>query len=211
MMKFALVLSFLVAAPLYVNGHGMVMDPVNRASRWRVDSSAPVNYDDNQLYCGSFGQQWVNNGGKCGFCGDNYADAQPRKHEIGGKYGQGVIVKSYKQGSDMQVQVQIDANHRGFFQFKVCNLDTFKTESEECYDSVLLTLPSGETKYYLEYILGKHDVTLKLPSGLTCKHCVLQWTYTTANSWGTCEDGTAAQGCGPQEWFRTCSDIAITA
>lgn len=79
----------------------------------------------------------------------------------------------------MQVQIQIDANHKGFFQFKVCNLDIFKTESEECYENVLLTLPSGETKYYLEYHLGKHDVTLKLPSGLTCKHCVLQWTYTT--------------------------------
>lgn len=56
MMKFVLVLCFLVA----VHGHGMVMDPVNRASRWRVDSSAPANYDDNQLWCGGAGVKSMN-------------------------------------------------------------------------------------------------------------------------------------------------------
>lgn len=55
MLKFALVLCLLVAVPLQIEGHGMVMDPVNRASRWRVDPTAPPNWDDNQLYCGSFG------------------------------------------------------------------------------------------------------------------------------------------------------------
>lgn len=31
-----------------------------------------------------------------------------------------------------------------------------------------------------------------------------------ANSWGFCGNGTGALGCGPQEHFRTCSDIRIT-
>lgn len=39
-----------------VDGHGMLMDPASRGSRWRVDSQAPVNYNDNQLFCGGF---WV--------------------------------------------------------------------------------------------------------------------------------------------------------
>lgn len=30
------------------------------------------------------------------------------------------------------------------------------------------------------------------------------------NTWGQCEDGTSGLGCGPQEHFRTCSDISIT-
>lgn len=55
MLRFALVLALLVAVPLQIEGHGMVMDPVNRASRWRVDPTAPTNWDDNQLYCGSYG------------------------------------------------------------------------------------------------------------------------------------------------------------
>lgn len=32
--------------------HGMMLDPPNRSSMWRFDSTAPVNNDDNQLYCG---------------------------------------------------------------------------------------------------------------------------------------------------------------
>lgn len=35
-----------------VNAHGTMVDPISRNSLWRVDSSAPVNYDDIELYCG---------------------------------------------------------------------------------------------------------------------------------------------------------------
>lgn len=38
----------------YVTGHGMVLDPVNRASRWRYDTKAKANYDDTQGWCGGF-------------------------------------------------------------------------------------------------------------------------------------------------------------
>lgn len=49
----------------------------------------------------------------------------------------------------------------------------------------------------------------ELPEGLECAHCVLQWRYIAGNNWGTCADGTGAVGCGPQEEFRACADIAI--
>lgn len=39
-----------------IDGHGMMLSPVGRSSRWRYDSTAPKNYDDNGLYCGGF---WV--------------------------------------------------------------------------------------------------------------------------------------------------------
>ena len=57
---------------------------------------------------------------------------------------------------------------------------------------------------------GLHNLTLQLPADLTCSHCVLQWTWTCANSWGLCDSSDrGALGCGPQETFRACSDIAI--
>ncbi len=37
------------------------------------------------------------NDGKCGICGDNYADPSPREHEAGGKYATGTIVRNYVQ------------------------------------------------------------------------------------------------------------------
>lgn len=46
---------------------------------------------------------------------------------------------------------------------------------------------------------------------MTCTQCVLQWRYIAANSWGgPCPDGSReGLGCGPQEQFRACSDVAI--
>lgn len=38
----------------------------------------------------------------------------------------------------------------------------------------------------------------KLPTGLLCERCVLQWRYVAGNNWGTCANGTGHNGCGPQ-------------
>lgn len=35
-------------------GHGMLMNPVSRSSRWRFNASAPINYNDNENFCGGF-------------------------------------------------------------------------------------------------------------------------------------------------------------
>lgn len=34
--------------------HGMLLDPVARGSRWRYDTTAPSNFEDNELFCGGF-------------------------------------------------------------------------------------------------------------------------------------------------------------
>jgi hypothetical protein len=44
---------------------------------------------------------------------------------------------------------------------------------------------------------------------LECQHCVLQWKYIAGNNWGICADGNGAVGCGDQEEFRACADVAI--
>lgn len=190
-------------------GHGMLMDPVNRASRWRVDGSTPRDYNDMEGFCGGFAVQWNQNGGKCGLCGDPYGDPTPRRHELGGTFGQGVIVKSYPKGSTISVTVKITANHRGYFYFRLCNLDTAR-ESDACFELNKLKIANGADTYVLPSTLSQdYAVSLKLPNNLSCNHCVLQWTYVTGNNWGWCPDGSGKLGCGPQEHFRTCSDIRI--
>merc|ERR1711872_1101739 len=56
----------------HVDGHGMITDPPARNAMWRYGYTNPVNYNDNELYCGGFSVQWNQNDGKCGVCGDNF-------------------------------------------------------------------------------------------------------------------------------------------
>ncbi|CAG0922478.1 unnamed protein product [Notodromas monacha] len=52
-------------------------------------------------------------------------------------------------------------------------------------------------------------VEYQLPKDLLCTQCILQWRYVAGNNWGMCKNGTGMLGCGPQEEFRACADIAI--
>lgn len=206
-------LALLVLLNLFdqISGHGYLWDPVNRSSRWRTGANAPVNYNDNGLWCGGYGTQWSQNGGKCGVCGDNYADPKPRQNELGGTFGQGEVVKAYKMGSVIEVTARITANHRGHIYFRICNLDA-ELESEACFERYKILTSTGADTYPLPSTsAGDYKISLKLPNGLSCNHCVMQWTYVAGNNWGYCTDGSGGKlGCGPQEHFRTCSDIRIT-
>lgn len=37
------------------DAHGTLLDPVSRNSLWRIDHTAPKNYDDIELFCGGIG------------------------------------------------------------------------------------------------------------------------------------------------------------
>ncbi|KAK7107063.1 uncharacterized protein [Littorina saxatilis] len=200
-------------------GHGMMIDPPQRSSMWRYGfPDSPANYQDNELFCGGYDQQWNVNGGKCGICGDDYSDPQPRANEAGGKYGEGVIVRSYQRADVIDVSVEITANHLGYFIFKLCpNNDVSTPATQECLDQNVLKVvgPEGQDlgdKYYLDAEVGTKHVELQLPVDLTCTQCVLQWTYNTGNSWGCNDDAyeDCCIGCGKQENFVNCADIAIT-
>ncbi|XP_062554664.1 uncharacterized protein LOC134219813 [Armigeres subalbatus] len=205
----ASILAVLSALLPTVQSHGMLLDPIARGSRWRCNSGAPVNYDDNGLYCGGYYVQWYQNGGKCGYCGDNYADAQPRLHELGGAFGQGEIVRNYTRGSVIDVTAMLTANHMGHFEFNLCDISV-EGETEGCYQQYALLDVEGRREWYMNSTAAtKYNVQLQLPEDLVCDHCVLQWTYVAGNNWGYCADGTGKLGCGAQENFRTCSDIGI--
>ena len=80
---------------------------------------------------------------------------------------------------------------------------------EDCFHGLILG--DGRKQYDVAAVEEKIEHTLLLPYGLKCERCVLRWHYTAGNSWGQCEDGTSADGCGPQETFRSCADIAIVS
>lgn len=147
--------------------------------------------------------------GKCGLCGDSFSEAIPRKHELGGKYGQGVIVKTYTNEETVDIGVQITSNHLGYFSFEICNLDKFGKESEECFAENKLSFPGEEQRYPIGSRIGLINVSTLIPKNLKCDHCVLRWIYKAGNNWGVCEDGSGALGCGMQETFINCADIRI--
>ncbi|XP_078034834.1 uncharacterized protein LOC144468905 [Augochlora pura] len=207
-----LVVTGLLAVQLLeVQGHGMMLDPVSRSSAWRKGFPVEPNYDDMGLFCGGFAVMWDQNGGRCGLCGDDYAMSTPRPNENGGIYGRGVIVKEYSRGQTINAYVKLTANHKGTFTFHLCKLSASKErESEDCFNQYPLQLAEGGYEKVVPADQFEFNVALRLPNDLTCKQCVIRWTYRTGNNWGQCPDGTSALGCGPQETFKNCADVSIS-
>ncbi|KAH0954937.1 hypothetical protein HN011_012323 [Eciton burchellii] len=193
-----------------VSAHGRLIEPPSRASMWRYGFDTPHDYNDHECYCGGFTRQWQRNKGKCGICGDPWDSPIPRAHEMGGKYGNGVIVRRYKTGSVIPVRVELTANHHGYFEFRTCVMTYRDREvTQECLDQYLLRAENGSARYYPGPGNRVFEAYYKLPDGLTCTQCVFQWRYIAGNNWGDCGNGTGAVGCGPQEEFRSCADITI--
>lgn len=87
-------------------------------------------------------------GGKCGICGDPYNQPQPRDHEAGGKYASGIITRQYTVGQLIDVDVEITANHKGWFEFRICpNNDVKKAATQTCFDKYLLKFANNATRY----------------------------------------------------------------
>lgn len=210
-LTFILILSCILSISVdRIDGHGMMMDPVSRSSAWRMGFPVAVNYNDNELYCGGYFVQVDQNGGKCGECGDDYAQPRPRPNENGGIYGLGVIVKRYQPGEVIKAKVQLTANHLGSFTFHLCQLmNEHHVETEECFQKHPLQLTDGSYEAVVPHSQAKFEIPIRLPQNFSCEHCVLRWNYKTGNSWGICDDGSTGLGCGPQETFRNCADVSI--
>ncbi|XP_041377639.1 uncharacterized protein LOC121390010 [Gigantopelta aegis] len=193
--------------------HGMLLVPPQRSSMFREGFDVPANYDDNGLNCGGITNQFNVNGGKCGVCGDPYQGPFP--NEIGGKYATGIIGRTYVEGELISVVVKVTANHLGYFEFRLCPLDSRTPRvTQSCLDHTLLKIQDGHdwtTKYYPGSRKGEFSIRVKLPDGLTCTRCVMQWTYRAGNNWDCSKEEGCCKGCGPQEHFINCADIAITS
>jgi len=211
MLKHILILAVAVVA---VCGHGRLLDPPGRSTIWKDPDfsrlNLPANYNDNELFCGGYQVQYNANGGRCGICGDNYADPIPRANENHGTYGRGIISRNYNVGSVIASTIEITSNHLGYITFAVCPQNTDGSENPDTCQTLRLADGSGD-KLDIGSTYGQIRVNLRLPEGLTCRQCTFQWTYVTGNSWGYCDEAkTYGQlGCGDQEVFRGCADISI--
>lgn len=170
-----LVLCVMIAKIEEISGHGRLMQPIARSSAWRkFPSLFPAYYGDNQMFCGGTYTQYSQNGGKCGICGESYS--APKQFEKGGALYRNLVVAKYKRGQTIDVDVEITANHYGYFEFRVCNVDgSISDATQACLDKNVLTDSNGKTKIYIDKSkTGIIKLKLKLPRNLVCKHCVFQ-------------------------------------
>lgn len=121
-------------------------------------------------------------------------------------------VKNYFPGSTIDVIIDLDINHGGYFEFELCSRDSFDVpESENCFQR--LKFVDGSERMPLKADHSKNgfrSMSLLMPPNLReCRACVLRWNYRAGNNWGVCQDGSEAIGCGPQELYRNCADISI--
>lgn len=202
---FSRVLCVVCCWVISVHGHGRLLEPPARSSMWRLGFNTPKNYNDNQLNCGGFMNQYLYQNGKCGVCGDPYQG--PKENEAGGRYATGTIARSYKPGQVIDATVEVTADHKGWFEFRLCpnNTVTF-----ECLNQHLLTVVGSGTRFANQGGVGMKRLQIQLPDGLQCSQCVLQWKWHAGNNYGVDPNGQGCIGCGSQEEFYGCSDIAIT-
>ncbi|XP_076313802.1 uncharacterized protein LOC143226564 [Tachypleus tridentatus] len=158
-------------------------------------------------------KQWSSKvAGRCGECGDPWEEDRPRDHETGGKYAKNIIVGRYSPGSDIEVIIDLTSNHLGWFQFSLCpRYDKEDKETNECFDEHILELSDGSgTVFHIPTNRSELQfLRVKLPENLSCDYCVFRWHWRSGNRIGPCDNGEERLGCGPQETYRNCADIAI--
>merc|ERR1712002_138984 len=199
---------------VYVSGHGYMIEPAARNSMWRKGFKNPKDYDDNGLNCGGFSIQWHKNHGKCGVCGDA-AHLKVQPHNDGGRYSNGIIAATYKQGQVIDVSVILTRSHLGYFEFRIGDFTKKHTDGDKVgklQGELMKVVEGGSgTKVPVDHGTGKYTMKLRLPAHLTCKRCVIQWWYRGGNNWGCDGPGKCGIGRGKQEHFVNCADVQINA
>lgn len=135
-MKIALVLAAVVVA---VSGHATLMEPVNRNSAWRKGFPGPVDYNDMSDECGR--RPWTSEviPPTCTICGPA---SFPKN---------GVIVKTYKAGQKIDIEILMNADHTGYSVFRIC--PNAKGATEECFEQhrlAVLNSPIPQTKEHFD-------------------------------------------------------------
>ena len=205
----------LSALVYHIEGHGRLMDPPARSTAWRENQNMfPAYYNDMEMFCGGKPTQWNQNGGKCSICGEDWA--KTKRFEKGGDMYRGHIVRTYPMNGKIPVSVELTTNHRGWFEFRLCNVDNMPSgeADHECLDKILLADAAGRTRFntpsQVEGWQGFFNTDLVIPKNFKCNHCVFQWKWNVGNSHGNdFVTGEYCLGCGPQEQFYGCSDIKV--
>lgn len=73
--------------------------------------------------------------------------------------------------------LKMTANHKGYFEFRLCNVDRLKLgeATQSCLNKILLQDRHGRSQIpIIPFYVGIVKTSLKLPPFLTCNHCVFQ-------------------------------------
>ena len=62
---YSTLLVILIYFTAHTDGHGRLIEPPSRSSMWRFGFNTPVNYDDNQLFCGGYDVSIILTGNRC--------------------------------------------------------------------------------------------------------------------------------------------------
>lgn len=160
-----------------------------------------------------------------GVCGDPAKG--PLDHEAGGKFATKKITGVYKRGQVVALRIKLTAPHGGRFSFGVCRVPDGadaaaerRAVTQQCLDANRLINTDNGTPYWWlgKQGAGEYTMRFKLPAGIVCKRCVLQWHYETGNSCnipGTPDTAklspnmVSCQGSAVMEEFWNCADVTI--
>lgn len=82
----------------------------------------------------------------------------------------------------IDVEIDLTASHLGYFEFRLCPQNNpLVPATQSCLDKYVLPLADGSgTRYPIPtFDKGLQRYQVKLPEGVTCEQCVLQWHYNT--------------------------------
>ena len=80
----------------------------------------------------------------------------------------------------VQFKVVITMSHQGFMEFRLCpKKSASELVTQECLDKNLLETFEGWTKVNVDKGITTYYPLIRLPAGISCDNCVLQWTYVT--------------------------------
>ena len=200
-----------------VRAHGFLARPVARNVQHNSDWCP---------HCLNAGGPWLvyANGqpGRHGVCGDPWNG--PKHHEAGGKYATPPrIAAVYREGQTFSARVKLTANHKGRWSLRLCPIPADGSTGAEkraltqgCLDKHLLRRADGKGPFTpVPQSASDFVVRYRLPKGVRCKRCVMQWTYETGNS---CDPPgmpglhTGMASCSAStngEMFWNCADISI--
>jgi hypothetical protein len=224
--RVCLVLCALGGAAVPAAGHGWMDVPASRNKQRNIPIGEPQSLPaggPGLVYAD--GRRWPN--GRHGLCGEPYKSTGgavgPGDLSEGGKYATPPIIAArYAAGQTIDISIRVTAFHKGRFQFSLCKDP--KRFSQACLDENKLVNADGGGIFYYPPggdgqipAGGAFKMRFKLPAGVTCERCVLQWYWLTGNSCVPPGDprgdkvqmGTCGKSATPPEEFWNCADIAI--
>ena len=146
---------------------------------------------DDQTGCGAVAA--------CAVCGDPVDLPRPRPHEMGGEFGGGTVVRTYRQGDLAPLVIQLTRQRTFTITVRICPLigtyvfvfidvrdviADMTDATEECLDDHIVTTAEGSKEVVVRSNSTQQTLRLllQLPSELSCDRYQLNFCYRQGRS-----------------------------